>query len=131
MIRCRSRTRFTFDLTDDQRQLCTWVAEQARLGVNRIGYADAKTALDIKDDTDITRILRQMRERRDDLHRMVHSPIVNTARPYFDVHRDADCIWDDYCQAELEEFGADFAGQDSNELRGLCISARERTACAV
>ena len=101
MTGCKPMDTFTFDLTDDQKQLCAWVAEQARVGIDRIWYTDIKEAMHIGDDTNITRILRQIRERLDSIHEMIHSPIVNTHSPYFNLHRDADCIWDDYCRAEV------------------------------
>lgn len=131
MLGCNPMAPFTFDLTDDQRHLCTWVAEQARIGVNRVWYADVKTALGIEDDRDLTCMLRQVRERLDGIHKMVHSPIVNTNTPYFDLHRDADCIWDDYCRAEMEELGVDFSSHDSHDIEGLHGSKRECMACAV
>jgi hypothetical protein len=45
-------------------------------------------------------MLRDMRERVDRIHEMVQSPIVNTAYPYFEIHVDADHIWDRYIEAE-------------------------------
>lgn len=131
MMGCKPMNTFTFDLTDDQRQLCDWIAEQARVGVDRIWYDDVKAAMDIGDDSDITRILRALRERLDGIHEMVRSPIVNTNTPYFDLHRDADCIWDDYCRAEMEELGADFDSLDTSDIEWLCSSGHERLACAV
>ncbi len=91
---------FTFDVTREQRQVCTWVAEQASMGITTISYDDLKAALQIPDDRQITRVLREIRERRDEVHEMVQFPIVNTTRPYFDIHPNADYIWDDYCRAE-------------------------------
>lgn len=110
-MRYGSRNEFTFDLTWEQRQLCAWVAEQAGSGVRRIHYADAKAVLGIAGDRDITHLLRQIRERVDAIHEMVQFPIVNTTSPYFDIHMNADCIWDDYCQAERESVGLDFESQ--------------------
>jgi hypothetical protein len=96
---------FRFDVTREQRQVCTWVAEQASMGITKIAYDDLRVALDIWDDREITRVLREIRERWDELHEMVQFPIVNTTRPYFDVHPNADYIWDDYCRAEHETEG--------------------------
>ena len=92
----------TFDLTDDQRRLCIWVAAQAREGVRRVHYETARTALGVADEKELTDLLRQLRERLDSIHEMIKSPIINTAIPYFDIHRDADHIWDLYCDAERE-----------------------------
>lgn len=92
---------FQFDLTDAEKRLCDWVARQARAGVLRIHYEDVRAALDVPDEQ-LTRILRDMRERRDGIHEMVESPVVNTRTPYFDVPLRARCIWDDYCHAEKE-----------------------------
>lgn len=130
-MRCSPVTTFTFDLTDDQRQLCAWVAEQASIGVHRIWYVDLKAAMGIKHDRDITRLLRQIRERLDTIHTMVHSPIVNTNHPYFDLHRDADWIWSDYCRAEREERGVDLDEQDAEDILGLFRSERECMTCTV
>ncbi len=113
---------FTFDLTDKQRRLCTWVADQARAGVRRIQYDDVKEAMHIDDDAHVTQILREMRERVDDVHKMIHSPIVNTADPYFDLHADADHIWDDYCRAEAELPCLDFDRRDTHHAEVLCHS---------
>jgi hypothetical protein len=122
---------FTFDLSDEQRLLCMWVAEQARAGVRRVHYGDLKAAMHVDSDTDITRVLREIRERRDDIHAMVHSPIVNTANPYFDLHADADHIWDDYCRAEEELLDSDFNCQDSDGINVLCHSGYDGVTCAV
>lgn len=102
---------FTFDLTWEQKQLCTWVAERASSGVRRIYYGELKTVLGIASDQDITRLLKDIRERIDDVHEMVSFPIVNTASPYFDVHARADYIWADYCRAEREIVGTRFDGR--------------------
>lgn len=110
-MRYGSKDVFTFDLTWDQRQLCTWVAEQASSGTRRIHYDDVKAVLGIAGDRDITRLLRQVRERVDAVHEMVQFPIVNTTSPYFDIHMNADYIWDDYCRAEQEIVGLDFESQ--------------------
>lgn len=99
---------FTFDVTSEQRQVCTWVAEQASMGITRISYGDLKSALEIPDDRHITRVLREIRERRDEVHEMVQFPIVNTTRPYFEIHPNADYIWDDYCRAEHDADHAPF-----------------------
>lgn len=110
-MRYGSEEVFTVDLTQDQRRLCTWVAEQASNGTRRIHYNDVKAILGIGGDRDITRLLRQVRERLDAVHEMVQFPIVNTTSPYFDIHMNADCIWDDYCRAEQESLGLDFENQ--------------------
>ena len=99
---------FRFDLTDEERQLCAWIAEQARMGVRRVRYQEAQGALGMYDETELTSILRGMRERLDDIHDMIQSPIVNTAAPYFDIHMNADYIWDSYCQAEAEASFPDY-----------------------
>ena len=99
---------FTFDLTREQRQVCTWVARQASPGITRITYDDLREAMKMWDDRQITRVLRQIRERLDEVHEMVQFPIVNTTRPYFDVHPNADYIWDGYCRAEQEADGLPF-----------------------
>jgi hypothetical protein len=101
---------FTFDMTSEQRQVCTRVAEQASMGITRIGYDDLRVALEICDDREITRVLREIRERLDEVHEMVQFPIVNTTRPYFDIHPNADYIWDDYCRAEHEAERLPFEG---------------------
>jgi len=123
---------FTFDLTGDQRQLCAWVAEKASEGVRRIHYSEVKTVLGIARDRDITRLLKGIRERRDDLHSLVHFPIVNTISPYFDVDMNAGYIWDDYCRAEQEQeiAGTDY-GNQSHEVALAEDSECGRTACAV
>jgi hypothetical protein len=92
---------FRFDLTDEQRRLCDWVAQQARTGPRRIRYEEAKAALDVHDEQ-LTRMLREMRERLDEIHEMVEAPIVNTWTPYFEVPVQARSIWDHYCRAEQE-----------------------------
>ncbi len=100
-MKCNLIDQFQFDLTDEQRRLCDWVAQQARTGVRRICYDDAKTALDIHDEQ-LTHMLRRMRERLDEIHEMVEAPIVHTRTPYFDVPVHATYIWEDYCRAEQE-----------------------------
>jgi len=92
---------FRFDLTDEQRRLCDWVARQARTGGRRIRYDEAKAALDVHDEQ-LTRMLRGVRERLDEIHEMVEAPIVNTRTPYFEVPTQARSIWDSYCRAESE-----------------------------
>ena len=119
---------FRFDLTEEQRQLCAWVAEQARQGAGRVLYTDARS---IGSDADITRVLREVRERVDNIHRMVHSPIVNTTRPYFDLPRDADHIWDDYCRAEMEQAGSDFDYGVPCDIDALCHAECESVTCGV
>lgn len=91
---------FECDLTDEQRQLCEWIAEQARAGVQRIHYVEAQAILDIESPKDLTCMLRNLRERLDHIHDMVQSPIVHTNSPYFDIHADAGFIWDRYLRAE-------------------------------
>ncbi len=131
MMGCMPMNSFTFDLTDEQKRLCAWVAEQARIGVDRVWYTDVKAAMNVADDRRITRILRQIRERLDSIHAMIHSPIVNTNDPYFDLHRDADCIWDDYCRAEMEELGVDFDSLDTSDMGWICHPKHEHLTCAV
>jgi len=94
-------SRFEFDLTDEQRRLCDWVAQQACTGIRRIRYEDARAALDVHDEQ-LTRMLRDMRERLDEIHEMVEAPIVHTQTPYFEVPGHARYIWDSYCRAERQ-----------------------------
>jgi hypothetical protein len=101
---------FTCDVTSEQRQVCTWVAEQASMGITRIHYAELAAALGVRDDREITRVLREIRERVDEVHEMVQFPIVNTSEPYFEIHPNADYIWDDYRRAECEADQSDFDG---------------------
>lgn len=91
---------FECDLPDEQKRLCEWIAERAEAGKARISYMEAMAALDIESEKDLTCMLRNLRERVDRIHEMVHSPIVHTRSPYFDIHPDADHIWDRYLQAE-------------------------------
>ncbi len=118
---------FTCNVTSEQRQVCTWVAEQASMGITRIRYAELKAALDIRDDREITRVLRQIRERVDEVHEMVQFPIVNTSEPYFEIHPNADYIWDDYRRAEHE---AGFSELDDH-AESLETSVAPAYACAV
>jgi len=104
-MKCNPIDQFRFDLTDEQRRLCDWVAQQAGTGIRRIRYDDAKAALDVHDEQ-LTRMLRRMRERLDEIHEMVEAPIVHTRTPYFDVPVHARYIWEDYCRAEQETTGA-------------------------
>ncbi len=93
---------FELDLTEEEHRLCEWIAGQARLGVRRVRYEDAQAALGILDETELTYLLRGLRERMDPIHAMIQSPIVNTATPYFDIHINAGSIWGRYCRAEQE-----------------------------
>lgn len=129
MTGCKTMDTFTFDLTNDQRELCAWVAREARAGTTRIWYADLKAVLDIEDDAEITHIVRELRERCDAIHKMVRSPIVNTNSPYFDLHRDADWIWDDYCRAETETLDAVLDSQDLGDLGESRNSRYECLTC--
>jgi hypothetical protein len=104
--------RFERDLTDEQKRLCRWVADQARAGVTRIYYHDAQATLGIQSPTDLTGILRSMRERLDDIHAMVQSPMINTNAPYFDIHQEANHIWDSYCCVEGQTCLQEAAGRD-------------------
>jgi hypothetical protein len=88
------------DLTDEQRQLCEWIAQQAQAGITRVYYEEAQAALGIVTQKELTCMLRNLRERVDWVHAMVHSPIVHTVAPYFDIHPDAGRIWDQYLLAE-------------------------------
>jgi hypothetical protein len=94
-----SMDQFQLDLTDEQKRLCDWVAQQASTGILRIRYEDARAALDVPEEQ-LTWILRKMRERRDGIHEIVESPILNTQTPYFDVPLQARDIWDGYRRAE-------------------------------
>jgi len=91
---------FECDLTDEQKRLCEWIAEQAQAGATRILYAEALAELPIESEKELTCMLRNMRERVDRIHEMVHSPIVNAKAPYFEIHTEADHIWERYVQAE-------------------------------
>jgi len=121
---------FTFDLTGPQRQLCTWVAEQASSGVDRVYYEDVRAALGTVSDAEITRILRGIRERRDDVHEMVLFPVVNTTSPFFGIDKNADYIWDDYRRAEREGVSEDFESH-SNEIAIIRHAERECTTCTI
>jgi hypothetical protein len=92
--------RFACDLTDEQKRLCQLVAQQARAGVTRIYYQDVQATLGIQSPTDLTGILASVRERLDDIHAMVQWPMVHTNTPYFDIHQEANHIWDSYCHAQ-------------------------------
>ena len=100
-MKCNPIEQFQFDLTDEQKRLCGWVAQQAGTGIRRIRYDDAKAALDVHDEQ-LTGMLRRMRERLDEIHEMVEAPIVHTKTPYFDVPVEARYIWEGYCRAEQE-----------------------------
>ena len=91
---------FECDLTDEQKRLCEWIAEQARAGRTQATYAQVQADLDIDDAKTLTCMLRNMRERLDRIHDMIQSPIVNTMAPYFEIHADADRIWARYLAAE-------------------------------
>jgi len=110
----QSTNQFRFDLTDEQRRLCDWVAQQARTGLGsptrlssfgvplrQIRYQEATAALDLHEEQ-LTRMLRGIRERLDEIHAIVEAPIVNTRTPYFEVPVYAPRIWDNYRQAEQE-----------------------------
>jgi hypothetical protein len=114
MMQCNPTDQFRFDLTEEQKRLCDWVAQQARTGVGsqtrmsafgvpvrQIRYQEATAALDLHDEQ-LTRMLRGMRERLDEIHAMVEAPIVNTQTPYFEVPVHARYIWDNYRRAEKE-----------------------------
>ena len=96
-----SASQFQFDLTEEQKRLCDWVAQQARTGVRHIRYEEATAALDLHSEQ-LTRMLRDMRERLDEIHEMVEAPIVHTQTPYFDVPVRARHIWESYRRAEQE-----------------------------
>jgi hypothetical protein len=100
-MQCNPMDEFRFDLTEEQERLCAWVAQQARTGVRQIRYQEATTALGLPAEQ-LTRMLRCMRERLDEIHEMVEAPIVNTRTPYFDVPVHARHIWDKYRRAEQE-----------------------------
>jgi hypothetical protein len=100
-MQCNPIDQFQFDLTEEQQRLCDWVAQQARTGVRQIRYQEATAALDLHDEQ-LTRMLRGMRERLDEIHAMVEAPIVNTRTPYFEVPVHARHIWDNYRRAEQE-----------------------------
>ncbi len=100
-MKCSVMDQFRFDLTEEQRRLCDWIARQSRTGSRRIRYDEARAALDVHDEQ-LTRMLRDVRERLDEIHEMVEAPIVNTWAPYFEVPGQARYIWDSYCRAEQE-----------------------------
>ena len=56
-MKCNVMDPFRFDLTEEQRRLCDWIARQARTEPRRIRYDEAKAALDIHDEQ-LTRISR-------------------------------------------------------------------------
>lgn len=103
---------FQFDLTEEEKRLCAWVAQQARpeaegptrlnafgVPVRQIRYQEATAALEIHEEQ-LTRMLRIIRERLDEIHAMVEAPILNTRTPYFEVSVQARLIWDNYRRAE-------------------------------
>jgi hypothetical protein len=90
---------FNVDLNESEARLCAWVAEQARQGVTRVFYEEAKKAAGFTRDDELTEALRQFRERLDDIHKMAQSPIINAHAPYFEIHDTAYWIWSGYCQA--------------------------------
>jgi len=113
-MQCNPGDQFRFDLTEEQKRLCDWVAQQARtevgcparlsafgVPVRQIRYRDATAALDLHEEQ-LTRMLRGMRERLDEIHAMVEAPIVNTQVPYFEVPVHAPHIWEKYRRAEQE-----------------------------
>jgi hypothetical protein len=106
-MQCCPTEPFRFDLTEEQKRLCDWVAQQACTGVRQIRYEEATAALDIHDEQ-LTRMLRGMRERLDEIHAMVEAPIVHTQTPYFEVPLHARYIWDNYRRAE-KEGGSEFS----------------------
>ena len=106
---------FRLDLTEEQKRLCDWVAQQARTGTRRIRYEEATVALDLHNEQ-LTRMLREMRERLDEIHEMVEAPIVNTRAPYFEVPVQARHIWENYRRAEQEVESKSPAGSLEVEL---------------
>jgi hypothetical protein len=88
-------------LSEDEEQLCQWIADRARTGTGRVHYTDAQAALGMRA-IELTDALRRMRERVDGIHAMVQSPILHTTAPYFDISAHAAYIWDDYCQRPAE-----------------------------
>lgn len=111
------------ELSSDERRLCAWVAQHARAGRTRAYYWQAAAALGLHDAAEITALVRGMRERLDDIHEMVQSPIVNTLTPYFDIHPDADHIWDRYGGAEEGTFYMEHADAAGREAPVLCAAA--------
>lgn len=124
--------KFTPDLTSREKQLCAWVAEQASAGVERIFYRKAMVAMGIADDREMTQVLGQLRQRVDDVHKMIEFPIVNTTAPYFDIHRNADYIWDGYCRAERESVPLE-AEVYLGQIRGVGVDVEQedREVCCV
>lgn len=115
---------YNLDLNESQARLCAWVAQQARLGVTRVLYEEAKKATGFTRDSELTEALRQFRERLDDIHKMAQSPIVNTHAPYFEIHDMAHWIWSGYCQASQCGGYSGVHGAPANErpntLGGSC-----------
>lgn len=118
-MECHRIDQFQLDLTEEQKRLCHWVAEQAQKGARRIHYRDAQVALDLHDEQ-LTHMLRGMRERLDEIHAMVEAPIVHTTSPYFDVPRHARYIWDRYCRAERETAWQEPPVEEVRQLVGAC-----------
>lgn len=100
-MQCNPVDEFRLDLTEEQKRLCAWVAQQARTGARQIRYQEATTALNLPEEQ-LTHMLRSMRERWDEIHEMVEAPIVHTQTPYFEVPVQARHIWDKYRRAEQE-----------------------------
>ena len=122
---------FSPDLTESQKRLCAWVAERARVGATRAFYEEAKKATGITSDGELTEALRQFRERLDDIHRMAHSPVVNTRTPYFDIHDAAHWIWSGYCRASECPTDLDIQGSHANGSRSVVGGACGRTLCVL
>jgi hypothetical protein len=108
---------FNVDLNESEARLCEWVAEQARLGVTRVFYEEAKKATGFSTDDQLTESLRQFRERLDDIHKMTQSPIINAHAPYFEILDTAHWIWNGYCQASQRRGPSGIQNTTSNRGR--------------
>ena len=112
-------------LSEDEQQLCRWIADQARTGTGRVHYTDAQTALGMRA-IELTDALRRMRERVDAIGAMVQSPIVHTTAPYFEISAHAAYIWDDYCRRLAEPVELQTALVGTEDGTDCCWTADRR-----
>jgi hypothetical protein len=120
---------FDVDLNESQTRLCAWLAEQARQGVTKISYDEAKKAAGFASDDQLTEALRQFRERLDEIHNMAQSPIVNVHTPYFEIHDTAHWIWRGYCQATQRRGTCDIQGTAAHSGRTSLGGSQGRASC--
>ena len=116
---------FATNLSESQKRLCAWVALQTRFGAGKVLYEDAKPAVGIPTDVELTDTLRQIRERSDPVHEMVRSPITHTRKPYFEISPAANCIWTDYCRNQVSD------DLEFEEPDVFASANREESCCAV